>query len=384
MPDWCENKLYVSPLRGNKWQVEHFSRCLQSDVKGMHKKVAPKRKEGKCTYWNEDRGFGFLAEDTYDIWDDYDDYDSCQGDIFVHCSELHANGAKMLRKGECVEFDLVLQSDDRRKAINVTGPGGRYVRGNGAFHNNSRTANPNAFDLKLECYGFEQVTNEQAQPIKQSEGKPDVAEITRNMSRLNLIVDSAETVFTFSTKFCPPTAWLQSVSKRHSVSLHLTYQYEEPPSSGYVTAQNGEITNRFQIENYVLFEENMGEFVNVMEEEAQNIFNEAVTQNLQDVMSSSTIDVILEYSPQYRLERLSSTFNNVWNLYSEGKEMTVAKDCVVTDLFSAIQQRLEMVFSGKALEILDRRGSILFGFWDCEYGYFKEINECFLNDQQAN
>ena len=63
------------------------------------------------------KGFGFIT------------VDDGSGDVFVHYSEVKAQGFKTLNEGENVEFEIVVQDDGRRKAINVTGPNGSFVQG---------------------------------------------------------------------------------------------------------------------------------------------------------------------------------------------------------------------------------------------------------------
>mmetsp|Transcript_51234 Transcript_51234/g.46040 ORF Transcript_51234/g.46040 Transcript_51234/m.46040 type:complete len:106 (-) Transcript_51234:114-431(-) len=72
---------------------------------------------GVCKRFNAAKGFGFITCD--------DD----SGDVFVHQTEINADGYRTLYEGEKLEFDVVVQDDGRRKAVNVTGPGGSYVRG---------------------------------------------------------------------------------------------------------------------------------------------------------------------------------------------------------------------------------------------------------------
>lgn len=52
-------------------------------------------------------------------------------DLFVHHSAITGEGFKTLTEGEQVEFDVVVDDTGRRKAINVTGPNGCPVKGDG-------------------------------------------------------------------------------------------------------------------------------------------------------------------------------------------------------------------------------------------------------------
>ena len=49
--------------------------------------------------------------------------------MFVHHSALHAPGVfKTLAEGEELEFDIETDENGRKKAVNVTGPGGAPVK----------------------------------------------------------------------------------------------------------------------------------------------------------------------------------------------------------------------------------------------------------------
>mmetsp|Transcript_51237 Transcript_51237/g.46045 ORF Transcript_51237/g.46045 Transcript_51237/m.46045 type:complete len:108 (-) Transcript_51237:114-437(-) len=72
---------------------------------------------GKCKRFNPEKGFGFIS------------VDDNSGDVFVHQTEIKADGYRTIHEGEELEFEIVTQDDGRRKAVNVTGPGGSYVRG---------------------------------------------------------------------------------------------------------------------------------------------------------------------------------------------------------------------------------------------------------------
>ena len=74
------------------------------------------RAKGICKKFFSSKGFGFIT------------MNDGSDDIFVHYTEIYSiNNFKSLNKGELVEFDIIIQNDGRRKAINVTGPGGSSV-----------------------------------------------------------------------------------------------------------------------------------------------------------------------------------------------------------------------------------------------------------------
>eukprot|EP00486_Rosalina_sp_Unknown_P005543 CAMPEP_0201570474 /NCGR_PEP_ID=MMETSP0190_2-20130828/12766_1 /ASSEMBLY_ACC=CAM_ASM_000263 /TAXON_ID=37353 /ORGANISM="Rosalina sp." /LENGTH=230 /DNA_ID=CAMNT_0047994057 /DNA_START=426 /DNA_END=1115 /DNA_ORIENTATION=+ len=71
---------------------------------------------GVVTYWNIEKGFGFITPN------------DGSGEVFVDYSEMAAQGFETLDEGERVEFEII-QDDGRRKAINVTEPFHGYVQG---------------------------------------------------------------------------------------------------------------------------------------------------------------------------------------------------------------------------------------------------------------
>jgi len=73
--------------------------------------------QGTCKWFNSSKGFGFITPE-----------DGTE-DLFVHQSSIHARGFRNLAENETLEFDVEVDSTGRKKAINVTGPGGDYVRG---------------------------------------------------------------------------------------------------------------------------------------------------------------------------------------------------------------------------------------------------------------
>lgn len=73
--------------------------------------------QGTVNWFNVAKGFGFIT-----LMDE-------EGDVFVHQSDLHAEGFRSLREGEEVEFNVETGEDGRAKAVNVTGPAGGFVQG---------------------------------------------------------------------------------------------------------------------------------------------------------------------------------------------------------------------------------------------------------------
>ncbi|CAI7913091.1 unnamed protein product [Closterium sp. NIES-53] len=72
---------------------------------------------GEVKWFNSTKGFGFITPN-----------DGGE-DLFVHQTSIKAEGFRSLDENEDVEFTIETASDGRTKAINVTGPGGAFVKG---------------------------------------------------------------------------------------------------------------------------------------------------------------------------------------------------------------------------------------------------------------
>jgi len=75
------------------------------------------KSRGLCKWFNTTKGFGFITPE-----------DGSE-DLFVHQSSIHARGFRNLAENEPLEFDVEVDNTGRKKAINVTGPNGDYVKG---------------------------------------------------------------------------------------------------------------------------------------------------------------------------------------------------------------------------------------------------------------
>ncbi|KAI3671690.1 hypothetical protein L1987_87430 [Smallanthus sonchifolius] len=71
-----------------------------------------KRYEGTVKWFNGQKGFGFI-----------DPEDGSSDDLFVHQSEIKAEGFRFLRDGQRVEFSVDSGEDGRKKAVKVVGLG---------------------------------------------------------------------------------------------------------------------------------------------------------------------------------------------------------------------------------------------------------------------
>lgn len=63
------------------------------------------------------KGFGFIMPSDN------------SGDVFVHQTEIQAEGFRSLADGEEVEYYEELDDTGRKRAVKVTGPGGSDVQG---------------------------------------------------------------------------------------------------------------------------------------------------------------------------------------------------------------------------------------------------------------
>jgi len=73
---------------------------------------------GTVKWFNSQKGFGFITPT------------SGGEDLFVHQSAIKAQGFRTLGEGEEVEYEVV-NEDGKLKAINVSGPAGSFVKGDG-------------------------------------------------------------------------------------------------------------------------------------------------------------------------------------------------------------------------------------------------------------
>merc|ERR1740129_1684437 len=78
-----------------------------------------KKATGTVKWFHARKGFGFIETKGGD-------------DVFVHQSEIHADGFRSLGEGEKVEFVVETNSKTGKSmATNVTGPKGAFVKGDG-------------------------------------------------------------------------------------------------------------------------------------------------------------------------------------------------------------------------------------------------------------
>lgn len=80
--------------------------------------IAPEGiQQGTVKWFNTQKGFGFITPADN------------SGDVFVHQSNIQAQGFRSLADGENVEYQVQLDNNGRKKAVSVTGPNGADVTG---------------------------------------------------------------------------------------------------------------------------------------------------------------------------------------------------------------------------------------------------------------
>ncbi|PNY13392.1 glycine-rich protein 2b-like [Trifolium pratense] len=75
------------------------------------------RSTGKVKWFNVQKGFGFITPD-----------DGSE-ELFIHQSQIQADGFRSLAEGETVEYQIESDNDGRLKTVSVTGPNGASVQG---------------------------------------------------------------------------------------------------------------------------------------------------------------------------------------------------------------------------------------------------------------
>jgi len=75
------------------------------------------RQTGTVKWFSSEKGFGFIVPT------------DGGNDVFVHQTQIHAQGFRSLAEGEEVEFEVDTDQTGRPRAIAVTGPDGSFVQG---------------------------------------------------------------------------------------------------------------------------------------------------------------------------------------------------------------------------------------------------------------
>ena len=75
------------------------------------------RQSGTVKWFSSEKGFGFIVPN------------DGGNDVFVHQTQIHAQGFRSLAEGEDVEFEVDIDPNGRPRAIAVTGPDGSFVQG---------------------------------------------------------------------------------------------------------------------------------------------------------------------------------------------------------------------------------------------------------------
>ena len=101
-----------------KLKVETEERVPTKAVPSTTAPSTGKRSDGKVSWFNSQKGFGFISPDDLSLTMNGKD------DIFVHHSAIQDPdaGFKKLVVGERVQFEVEIDAEGRTRAIHVTGP----------------------------------------------------------------------------------------------------------------------------------------------------------------------------------------------------------------------------------------------------------------------
>eukprot|EP01068_Selenidium_serpulae_P019456 Selendium_serpulae@DN6663_c0_g1_i1.p3 len=75
------------------------------------------KQAGRCKWFDPKKGYGFISPE------------DGSPDVFMHQQNIHAEGFRTLSENELVEFEITIDQNGKRKAIQVTGPNGAAVEG---------------------------------------------------------------------------------------------------------------------------------------------------------------------------------------------------------------------------------------------------------------
>ena len=97
--------------------------CILMDeeaAEGAWSQAEGVKRRGVCTYWNQRRGYGFVAVVHASASEAASATQQAPSDVFVHNSDLHMEGFRRLYIGEEVEFELARhEATDKVKAAQV-------------------------------------------------------------------------------------------------------------------------------------------------------------------------------------------------------------------------------------------------------------------------
>lgn len=122
----CALILSSSPLQTSAW-------VIPSPIAGLTQRTTPATidtrrylsdspddggvRKGTVKWFDTLKGFGFIAPD------------DGSDDVFVHQTAIRMEGFRSLADGESVEYQVEVDQNGRRKAVQVTGPEGGEVQG---------------------------------------------------------------------------------------------------------------------------------------------------------------------------------------------------------------------------------------------------------------
>lgn len=101
--------------RGSRQLLQKKSSCYTA-LRFFSDDGSAEKVTGSVKWFDATKGFGFIVPS------------DGSGDIFVHHSAIYKDGFRSLKDGENVEFNIV-EDGHKRRAEDVTGPGGVEVEG---------------------------------------------------------------------------------------------------------------------------------------------------------------------------------------------------------------------------------------------------------------
>ena len=95
---------------------------------------------GRVKWYDDHKGYGFITIDDTTI------EATAKSDVWVHRDDI-AGRIKSLAKGEHVEFFIRIDEQNRPKAVNVTGPGNKPVKGSKEYHEELKQKIPDPLNI---------------------------------------------------------------------------------------------------------------------------------------------------------------------------------------------------------------------------------------------
>ena len=108
---------YVAPVSNQNSRIHNYQMCNTRRTAPLVHTPKTTNQQNPIERFNTMKGYGFIVPD------------DGSPDVFVHQTEIQAQGFRSLADGEPVEFIPASDNAGRTKATKVTGPGGSEVQG---------------------------------------------------------------------------------------------------------------------------------------------------------------------------------------------------------------------------------------------------------------